>query len=193
MSQAIEPTPQETATTEADLVTSVQRTLQTSGEPLTLSKIRARLPVRFREISLEELTEVLNRQVTAQVVWQFPKYRSQQDRYWDRPMPVHIATLLRSTLSDGPLAWSELRRKLPGYAQPQAEAVLDEALRRGELFRYPRLGRGSERFGTTAADPREYLRGELTLVFDRLEQLGFHREQLRTAAVELLQEEEWGK
>jgi hypothetical protein len=175
------------------VVTSLQQVLQASDEPLTLSKIRSRLPARFREISFEELTELLNRQVTAQVLWQYPRYRSQQDRYWDRPMPVHVASLLRGALNAGPLGWSELRRKLPAYAQPQAEAVLHAEVREGRLFRHPRLGRGSERFGAAAADPREYLKAELTLVFARLEHLGFGREQLRSAALDLLHEEEWGR
>src|SRR5579859_3188469 len=119
MSHVAEPTPSRTTSAETDLVPEVQRVLQASDEPLTLSKVRSRLPVRFREIGLEDLTAVLNRQVAAQVVWQFPKYRSQQDRYWDRPMPVHVAKLLQESLAEGPLGWSDLRRKLPAYAHTQ--------------------------------------------------------------------------
>src|SRR5579884_3504053 len=89
-----------TSAADNDVVSSVQRVLQSSDEPLTLSKIRAKLPGRLREMSLEELTDVLNRQVAAQVVWQFPKYRSQQDRYWDRPMAVRVAALIRATVAE---------------------------------------------------------------------------------------------
>ena len=77
------------AVVETDLVSGIQQVLQASEEPLTVSKIRAKLPTRLREVSVEELSSVLNRQVAAQVLVQYPKYRSQQDRYWDRPMPVH--------------------------------------------------------------------------------------------------------
>src|SRR5262249_31164281 len=155
MSHVAEPTSSVTAAD--DLVSGVQQVLQSSDEPLTLSKIRSRLPVRFREVSIEELTAVLNRQAAAQVVWQFPKYRSQQDRYWDRPMPVHVAALLKEALTPGALGWSDLRRKLPAYAHTQAEEVLQKELAEGRLHRHPRIGRGAERFGVSQPDPREYL------------------------------------
>jgi hypothetical protein len=178
--------------TETDLPTALQRVFQESTEPLTVSKVRAALPARFRSLSLEELGETLNRQVAANVLYQFPKYRSQQDRYWDRPMPVHIAGLLQVTLQEeGPLGWSELRRKLPAYAQDKAEGILQEQIGQGKLHRHPRVGRGSERYGVRQPDPKDYLRTELKDLFVRLEPLGFTQEQLRNGALELLHEEEW--
>jgi hypothetical protein len=190
MSQAVEPTPSGTSA-ETDLVSALQQVLQSSDEPQTLSKIRARLPVRHREVSLEELAGALTRQVAAQVVYQFPKYRSQQDRYWDRPMNVHVAALLRTTLAETPLGWSDLRRKLPAYAVAPAEEAVQELLKKGELFKHPRVGRSSERFGVRPPDPRDYLRSELSEVFTQLETLGFTKEQLRASALELLHDEEW--
>lgn len=191
MTHVIDPTPP-AVSAETDLSTALQSVFQASKEPLTVSKVRAQLPPRFRSMSLEELTEALNRQVAANVLCQFPKYRSQQDRFWDRPMPVHIANLIQETLAeDGPLGWSELRRKLPAYAQEKAESILQEQLSQGKLYRYPRTGRGSERFGVRPPDPKDYLRSELKTVFDQLGQLGFTQEQLRTGALELLHEEEW--
>lgn len=178
-------------TADVDLVSAIQQVLQASAEPLTVSKLRAKLPVRFREASLEELGATLNRQVAAQVLYQFPKYRSQQDRYWDRPMPVHIAALLQESLAEGAMNWSDLRRRLPAYAQAQAEEILQQEVAAGKLFRHPRVGRGSERFGAAAPDPREYLRSEFAEVFERLEKLGFRKEQLRASALELLHDEEW--
>src|SRR5262245_60393771 len=86
------------APADIDLVTVVQRLLQQQPEPLTLSKIRASLPAPFKNVSPEELVEVLRRQVAANVLYQYPKYRSQQDRFWDRPMAVHVAGLLRAAL-----------------------------------------------------------------------------------------------
>jgi hypothetical protein len=175
-----------------DLVAAVQRVLAASPEPLTLSKIRAHLPAPYRSASPEELADVLQRQVAANVLYQFPRYRSQNERYWDRPMPVHIATLLRQTLQEGPLAWSEIRRRLPPYAAERAEAVLQEEVAQGRLYRHPRAGkRGGERYGVLPADPKEYLRAELGGVFRRLEQQGFHEAQVRAAALELLHDEEW--
>jgi hypothetical protein len=176
---------------EPDFVTSVQQVLQESPEPLTLSKIRAALPVKLRGKSLEELADVLHRQVTANVLTQYPKYRSQQDRFWDRPMPVHVRSLMREALEPGALGWSELRRKLPQYAQEPAESVLQEMLSQGELHRYPRTGRGGERYGLRPPDPKDYLRDELKAAFGRLTQLGFTPEQLRSGALELLHDEEW--
>lgn len=178
-------------TTDTDLVSEIQEVLRNSAEPLTISKIRAALPASLRSIGSEALTEVLQRQAAANVLVQYPKYRSPQDRFWDRPMPVHIATLLRAALEEGALELSKLRRKLPGYAQQQAEAILQEQLSQGRLYRYPRAGRGKERFGVRPPDPKEYLRTELVAVFARLEQLGFKHSQLRESALELLHEEEW--
>src|SRR5262249_20316659 len=128
----------------------------------------------------------------ANALHKYPKYRSQQDRYWDRGMPLHIAALLRGALEGGPLGWSELRRKLPAYAQGQAQQVLDEQVRQGLLHRHPKAGsRGSERFGQQPANPRDYLRQELPGMFTRLAALGFSRQDIRQAAIELLHEEEW--
>jgi hypothetical protein len=191
MTQVADPKPTETSP-ETDLVAEVRRVLAASSEPLTLSKIRAALPSSFRGMSLEDLAESLRRQVAANVLIQYPKYRSQQDRFWDRPMQVHVATLLSETLTEGPLAWSELRRKLPAYALGQAEAVLQEQLVQGNLHRHPRQGtRGKDRFGVKPADAKEYLRHELILLFNRMEGLGFTQAQLRAGALELLHEEEW--
>jgi hypothetical protein len=195
MTQVIESThPAPTTAPEAglDLPAAIHRVLASSPEPLTPSKIRAALPASCRPENLDELTECLRRQVAANVLYQYPKYRSQQDRFWDRAMPTHIAALLREVLQEKPLPWSELRRKLPAYAVAQAEAVLHEQVAQGLLYRHPPAGkRGGERFGARPPDPRDYLREELSQAFHRLEALGFSRTQLREGAIELLHEEEW--
>jgi hypothetical protein len=175
----------------ADLLTEIRRVLESSDEPLTLSKIRSRLPAPFRATGLEELAEVLKRQVAASVLWQYPKYRSPQDRFWDRPMDVHVAVLLLSTLAEGPLPWSVLRRKLPAYTQSHALGALENEIGQGRLHRHPKIGRGGERFGVRPADPKDYLRAELIDLFRRLDGRGFSRAQLREAALELLHDEEW--
>jgi hypothetical protein len=106
-------------------------------------------------------------------------------------MPVHIAALLRESLQEGPLAWSELRRKLPAYAQGQAESILREEVSHGRLHRHPRTGRGAERFGLQPPEARDYLREKLVELFRQMEQLGFTQAQLREGALELLHDEEW--
>lgn len=191
--QVIDQTSRE-APAESDLTAAVQRVLAESAEPLTLSKIRAALPSAFRRMPLEELAEALQRQVAATVLRQYPKYRSAQDRFWDRPMPVHVAQLIRITLEERPLAWSQLRRKLPSYAVAHAEAVLQELVAQGQVHCHPPAGsRGRERFGMRQPDPKDYLRMELPGLFRRLQQLGFTDSQLREAAMELLQEAEWSQ
>jgi hypothetical protein len=190
MTQLTDPT-SATPAIEVDPGDAVHRVLQASTEPLTLAKIRSLLPTRFRKMDQEELAEMLRRQVAANVVYQFPRYRSQHDRFWDRPMAVHVAALLKAALEDEPLGWSELRRSLPAYAISQAEAVLHEQIAQRQLFRHPRSGRGVDRFGTKPPDPKTYLRAELPEVFQRLEKLGFSAEQLRESALELLHDEEW--
>lgn len=175
-----------------DLASEAQRVLAASGEPMTVSKIRLRLQAPFRMAEIPELLDVLQRLVAANVLYQYPKYRSSQERFWDRGMPIHVAQLLRETLEAGPLAWSELRRKLPAYAQSLAESVMQEQLAQGLLHRHPRASsRGSERLGARPADPKDYLRQELPNLFNRLAALGFTRPQVRAAALEMLHDEEW--
>jgi hypothetical protein len=174
-----------------DLVTAICQVLRNSPEPLTVSKIKAQLPAPFRHASPEELSETLHRQVTANVLQQYPKYRSQQERFWDRPMPEHVTNLLRAALEAGPLSSSELRRRLPVYAQERAETVLVEEIAKGAMHRHPRSGRVGERFGLQPADAKDYLRSELSAVFERLQVLGFSQAQVRAGALELLHDDEW--
>jgi hypothetical protein len=190
MTQVTDRAPSE-AVAPADLGEAVLGVLRASSEPMTVSKIRAQLPAALRSISVEQLGEHLLRQAQASAIVEFPKYRSQQIRFWDRPMSVHVAALLRSTVEERAMAWPELRRKLPAYAAPQAESVLQDLVARGELHRHPNVGRGGDRYGARPADPTTYLRPELTDVFQRLETLGFTPAQLRAGALELLHEEEW--
>jgi hypothetical protein len=188
---SVESTPVQ-APPEGDLLAAVRSVLAASREPLTLSKIRAALPAKLRPATPEALAESLQRQVAANVLYLYPKYRSQQDRYWDRPMSEHLANLLEDTVREQPLPWSDIRRKLPDYAKTLAEPVLNEQLAKSKLFRHPPASsRSGPRFGVTGADPKEYLRAELIGVFSRLEQLGFNRPQLGECAMELLHEEVW--
>jgi hypothetical protein len=192
MAEATDRALQERQAGDDDLVSALERVLQTSSHPLTPAKIRAMLPAVFRTVSEHALMERLHRQVAAHVFCQYPKYRSYNDRFWDRPMAVHISDLLRAALEVEPLPWSVLRRRLPVYAQAQAEAVLKDQIRQGLIFRHPRMGRGAERFGLRPADAKEYLRREIAALFLRLEELGFTRTQLREGALDLFHEEEWG-
>src|SRR5262249_51548407 len=190
MTQTTDPSTE--APAQVDLTTAIQRVLAASPEPLTLPKIRSHLPAPYRSISLEELGEALKRQAAANVLYEFPKYRSKQERYWDRPMAVHVALLLEETLQAAPLGVSELRRKCPAYAVAQAEVLLHEQINQGKIHRHPRLGkRGKERYGLRSADAKDYLRSELAELFRDLAQLGFTEAQLREGAIELLHEEEW--
>jgi hypothetical protein len=194
MTQTIEQKTAETSP-ETDVVAATLAVLAASSGPLTVSKIRSKLQAPFRSASLEELTDTLQRQVAASVLFQYPKYRSQQDRFWDRPMEAHLANLFRETLEEGPLGWTELRRKLPAYAVDplsRAETVLTDLLARGVVHKHPRSGkRGGDRFGLRPPDAKQYLRSELSAVFCDLQQLGFTEAQLRAAALELLHDEEW--
>src|SRR5262245_24701225 len=83
---------------EADLTEAVCGVLEASHEPLTPAKIRAQLPAALRRHSPEALAEVLGRQVEAGVLYAYCPYRSQQPRYWARPLHDHVATLIRGAL-----------------------------------------------------------------------------------------------
>jgi hypothetical protein len=178
---------------ESDLVMAVHRVLEASSEPLTLSKIRSHLPTAFRQMSLEDLGEILRRRADANVLYQYAPYRSQQHRFWDRPLPVHTAVLIHEALAPGPITLSQLRRKLPDYARHLAEDVVRDQVEQGKLHRHPAAAsRAGELFAVEPPDPRAPLRQELTKMFDRLQkQLGFSRAQLRAASLELLHDEEW--
>lgn len=174
------------------LVSALRTILESSSEPMTLARIRSSLPANLRAVSPEQLLEILRRQTAANIFVEYPKYRSPHERFWDRPMEVHVACLLRAALEEKPLPWSDLRRKLPDYAKAQAEPILDQQIVEGRLFMHPPLkSRTGPRFGARPADPREYLRCEFTNVFKKLSALGFTHAELREGALELLHEEEW--
>jgi hypothetical protein len=192
MTEVLDHTP--ATVTAADLIAEVHRVLAASSEPQTVSKIRSHLPTAHRSVDPKELEECLVRLVDANVLYQYPKYRSQHYRYWDRSMRVHIASVLKELLHDEPLAWPQLRRKLPGYIEPdQAQAILEEEHDKGHLHLHPAVGqRAGKRYGVEPPDPREYLRAELPALFERLHQLlGISPERIRGAALELLHDEEW--
>src|SRR5262245_39902166 len=106
-----------------DLAGRIRFILQNSEEPLTLTKVRAALPPPFRSLSLEELADALQRQVAANVLVAYPKYRGPRERYWDRPMRVHLEQLVRGALRQGPLTWAQMRKRLPAYARRLAECT----------------------------------------------------------------------
>jgi hypothetical protein len=176
--------------TDLDLVTALHRVLERSPEPLTPFKIRAALPADCRALGDAALEENLRRQTAANVLVQYPPYRSHQVRYWDRPMSVHVVGLIRGLLRDRPLAVSELRRRLPPYARSQVEVVLADQVAQGLLHCHPPLGqRAVPRYGLEPPDIRAALAPEWAALCDRLERQGFTRVQLRQAALELLQQE----
>jgi hypothetical protein len=192
MTEVIDTSAQPPSAAATDLPTAVQRVLANSEEPLTVSKLRAKLPGALRNTDPKDLTDVLERQVAANALYKYPKYRSPQDRYWDRGMGEHVAHLMHSVLEAGPLPWGELRRKLPAYAHEKAQEVRDDLVRQGRLHLHPRAGsRSAERYGVRPPDPKDYLRQELPDLFTRLAALGFTRPQIRASALELLHEEEW--
>lgn len=177
---------------EFGLVEEIRRVLENSDEPLTLAKIRAALPLVHRSVSVEALTEALERQVAANVLVVYPRYRSRQERYWDRPLRVHLEQLLEAALRQHPATWSELRKRLPGYARRQVEPVVEELLAKGKLFVHPPVSsRKGPRFGLELPDPRPYLQAEFAALMERCEQQGLARPLVRAALLDLLRAEEW--
>jgi hypothetical protein len=178
----------------ADLVDAVHSVLKESAEPLTIPRIRERLPEGFRATGPEVLADVLQRQVAANVLVICPKYRSGQDRYWDRTLREHAKVVIRQSLGAGPASWSDLRKRLPKYLRHLAESVLNEELAHGTLHRHPPTTvRNGPRYALEPADVRTYVNKELAALLLRLEQRGFPRCQTRLAIMQLLQEEEWAE
>jgi hypothetical protein len=177
-----------------NLTDAVCWVLQASSEPLTPSKVRAQLSGPLRRLDPQVVGEALRRQVEAGVLYCYCPYRSQQPRYWDRPMPDHVAALLVQVLAAGPLTCSQIFRKLPEYAHGRVEEGLRRLLAEGRVHRHPGGGpRGGDRFGLDPPDPRGPMRLELERVFARLsERLGFTEAQLRAAALDVLRDNEWG-
>jgi hypothetical protein len=178
----------------ADLVDVVRAILCQSDEPLTVQKIHGRLPASFRSMPIEDLGEVLRRQVAAHVLIICPKYRSAQDRYWDRPLREHAKVLLHAALREGPAAWSDLRKRLPKYLRHLAESVLSEELARGTIFRHPPTSvRMGPRYALQPAEVRSYASKCVLDSLHHLQALGFARHEAREAMMQLLQEEEWSE
>lgn len=175
-----------------DVVEAIREVLRASDQPLTPTRIRAALPLSLRGLSLEAVRGALRRQVEAQVLILYPKYRSDQDRYWDRPLRQHVEQLLRRILRDGPMTRTDLRRRLPAYARILADNVLEAWVAKGRVYEHPCSSRrAAPRLALYPADPRPHLRLELDALFGRLEHLGFTRPQLRDATLTLLQDEDW--
>jgi hypothetical protein len=176
-----------------DVVEAIRQVLRASEEPLTPARIHAALIARHWHVSLEAIADVLERQVAAQVLVLFPKYRSRQDRYWDRPLRVHVEQLLRKCLRDGPMTRACLRRRLPGYARILADGAIDGLLVHGRIHQHPGSGGGrvGPRLGLHPPDPRAHVRPELAALFGRLQRLGYRRAQLRDAVLSILHEEAW--
>jgi hypothetical protein len=176
----------------ADLVDAICGVLQSSEEPLTLPRIRERLPEPYRGIRAEQLAEVLARQVAANVLVSCPKYRSAQERFWDRSLREHAKVLLHEAIKAGPISWSDLRKKLPKYLRHLAESALSEELARGAIHEHPQASpRMGPRYAHEPAKVACYAKRELQDVLTRLTQCGFTRGQARETLMQLLQEEEW--
>lgn len=181
------------ARADADLVEAIRDVLRMSPEPMTLPRIREALPVRHARVNVNALAAALERQVSAQVIFLYPKYRSGNDRYWHRPVQEHVAQLLKRALGSGPRSVAELRRCLPDYAKILAEPILEEELARGRIFAHPPLNpRMGVRFGLMPPVPAPYLEKELEGMYERMSRLGFNPSQVRQALLTLLQgEQEW--
>jgi hypothetical protein len=177
-----------------DLVDAVREVLRNSEEPLTIPKIRARLPGGFRAVTGAELTDIVQRQVTAHVLVICPKYRSGQDRFWDRSLRDHAKVALQAALADGPVSWPDLRKALPKYLRHLAESVLNEELARGAIHRHPPASvRQGPRYALQPAEVRRYVGKELQDLLARMQSLGFARAEAREAIVQILQAEEWAE
>jgi hypothetical protein len=178
----------------ADLADAIREVLSASPEPLTLAKIRERLPAPYNDRKLQEVADVLQRQVAANVIVPCPKYRGSQDRYWDRPLREHAKITLRGALSNGALAWSDLRKKFPKYMRHLAESVLNEELAKGTIHRHPPASpRGGFRFALEPADLRPFALIQLEAALARLVERGFSLSDARAAFMHLLQESEWAE
>jgi hypothetical protein len=171
------------------LVAALCGIFEQSDEPLPLPRILPRLPEVMRP---ESLQACLRRQVAARVFFEYPRYRSQHRRYWDRPIGEHVVELVRSALRERPLSWPELRSRLPAYVRGITQKVLREQVAKGSLFVHPRHGRrGADRFALTPPEIREYVQDGLHMLFQRLQRIGFAATAARETALELLHTEVW--
>jgi hypothetical protein len=177
-----------------DLVDAICGVLQSSDEPLTIPRIRERLPAPYEAIRTVELQDVLHRQVAANVLVMCPKYRSGQDRYWDRELRDHAMLLLHKSLEQGPISWSDLRKKFPKYLRHFAESVLNEELAKGTIHRHPPTSlRMGPRYAHQPPSVHCYAKKELHNMLARLVQCGFTRSDASETLMALLQEEEWSE
>ena len=176
----------------SDLVDAIRAIFKASLEPLTVQKIRERLPVPYDDMRLAELKDVLQRQVAASVFVICPKYRSAQDRYWDRPLREHARVLLLAALHDGPVPGADLRKKFPKYLRHLAESVLNEELAKGAIHRHPPASsRSGFRFALERPDVRAFAAKELECALARMTKRGFALSDAREAFMQLLQDTEW--
>jgi hypothetical protein len=102
--------------------------------------------------------------------------------------------VLRGALADGPIPWSDLRKRVPKYMRHLAESVLNEELAKGAIHRHPPTSaRAGFRYALAAADIRAFAMTELEAALARLVERGFSLSDAREAFMHLLQEAEWSE
>ncbi|MFO0965820.1 MAG: hypothetical protein U0793_09590 [Gemmataceae bacterium] len=165
---------------DADPVEAIVAALRRSPQPMSAARLRGCLALRG--LTVQGLEPILRRQVAAGVLFLYPKYRGAGDRFWDRPIQVHLGQLVRAALLAGPLTWSELRRRLPDYAKIFGDAALKDEIALGRVFRHPPTGpRQGVRYALCPPAAEPYVRQELSGLFRRLATLGFAEDKVRTA------------
>lgn len=163
--------PQEqTAPADQELVEAIRLALQRSEEPLRVNQLRKLLTGPFRR-SEEELARVVQQQVQAGRLFEFPRYgTSPKPRYWAYDARQYARRLLLRAARRSTLTYNDLKKKLAsplrGFPDSETKGLLEEMVARRELWQHPPRRRGAAtRYSVEPPRPADYLKD----VLDRLE------------------------
>ena len=123
--------------TPVDLHSAIRHALAASDEPLTVSKIRAALPTALRQTPLEECEQNPAAGDRGQQAAPVSEVSQSQDRYRDRPMPVHVAHLLSVALDERPRPGPNCAASCPPTRRSWL-AVVEREIHENCTHRHPR-------------------------------------------------------
>ena len=150
-------TKQPAGTPETDLAQALWDLLSSAGEPQTASQLSGRLKEVPRPL-VRQVPAILEGQVAAGRLTRFAPFRGKAPRYWTRDHATYARSLIEQALANGPRTSSDLEKaiakRLGDFTKPQRQAVLDQMVAEGKVYRLPNLpGSRSTRYSLLAARP----------------------------------------
>jgi hypothetical protein len=182
----------------------ILRALSLQPQPMTISRLRATVPVPFRgkpatfQACLEPLVE-------SRRVWLHPSGTSAPPLVWDRSPDALAETVICASVTKEPLSVADIEKKthkkLKGMSPAERRAVVDRLIAEGRLFRWPRKPRvRTDKLGLHPPEPQSYLEPALAAfnkaivqVATAFAEVGIDPSQTHAAALAAVQAQDWAQ